>query len=562
MDISLFNDMYLDFRSKLLGSIFTTDEMFAVIARHIAPLAQSANIGYIHCIFYAPISQFAPNGLSGEFTAYHNKNKLPEVPSAVDFSETMSTGEQGSFTFQAHPIEGHIFSDNERQLVQLLSWDFFILTGRARLMGNTRKANVTDAMTGAYNQAGIFMFYQQHIGDDLKNYTAIFINLKNFKYINKSLGDHMGDIALKTFVRQIFLVLDDKELVARLGGDNFFVLVKKEHQDSFISKFSVCELDLSQGPKPVNIRIQTRMGVYPVDENTNIGDSVSCAGTAMYAARAIKTRDIMFFNKDMLARTLHQKEISSEFHNAIRNKEFVIFFQPKVDLTTKKLCGAEALVRWIRHKTIVPPMDFIPILEREDTICELDFYVFETACSDIRQWLDLGIEPQRISTNFSKLHLKNADFASHILEIMHKHNIEGKYIEIELTEVSDYDDTVAMQNFVNTMFENGIAVSIDDFGTGYSTLNVLKDYNITTVKLDKSLLNNIGNPESKDEVIIRNVVNMANELQKEVIAEGVETEKQAEYLKSINCNNVQGYLFDKPLVHDDFQKRLTEEQPY
>lgn len=562
MDISLYNDMYLDFRSKLLGSIFTTDEMFAVMARNITPIAQSANIGYIQCSFYAPVSQFAPNGLSGKFTAYHDKKRLPNIPDSVDFSETMSTGEQGSFTFQAHPIEGHTFSDSERQLVQLLSWDFFILTGRARLMGNTRKATVTDAMTGAYNQAGIFMFYQQHIGDTLKDYSAIFINLKNFKYVNKSLGDQMGDMTLRMFVRQVLQNIDENELIARLGGDNFFVLVKKEHQDSFISKFSTCELVLSQGPKPQNVRIQCRMGVYPVDEISNIGDAVTCAGTAMNAARAIKTRDIMFFTKEMFVRNLHQKEISSEFHNAIRNKEFVIFFQPKVDLLTKKLCGAEALVRWIRHKTIVPPMDFIPILEREGTICELDFYVFETACSNIRQWLDMGLEPQRISTNFSKLHLKNPDFASRILETMQKHNIEGKYIEIELTEVSDYEDTVAMQNFVNTMFENGIAVSIDDFGTGYSTLNVLKDYNITTVKLDKSLLNNIGNPESKDEVIIRNVVNMANELKKDVIAEGVETEKQAEYLRSINCNNVQGFLFDKPLVHDDFLKRLTEEQPY
>lgn len=562
MDISLYNDMYLDFRSKLLGSIYTTDEMFAVMARNIPPIAQIANIGYIHCIFYAPISQFAPNGLSGEFTAYHDKKKLPAIPANVDFSETMSTGEQGSFTFQAHPVEGHIFSDSERQMVQLLSWDFFILTGRARLMGNTRKATITDAMTGAYNQTGIFAFYQQYIGDSLKDYTAIFMNLKNFKYVNKSLGDQMGDLTLKMFVRQILMNLDDRELIARLGGDNFFALVKKEHQDGFISKFSSCELVLNQGPKPQNIRIQTRMGVYPLEKNTNIGDAISSAGTAMNAAKAIKTRDIMFFTKEMFVRTLHQKEISSEFHNAIRNKEFVIFFQPKVDLTTKKLCGAEALVRWIRHKTIVPPMDFIPILEREGTICDLDFYVFETACSDIRQWLNAGIEPQRISTNFSKLHLKNRDFASRILEIMHRHNIEGKYIEIELTEVSDYDDALAMQNFVNTMSENGIAVSIDDFGTGYSTLNVLKDFNISTVKLDKSLLNNIGNPESKDEVIIRNVVNMANELKKEVIAEGVETEKQAQYLRSINCNNVQGFLFDKPLVHDDFQKRLTEEQPY
>ena len=259
---------------------------------------------------------------------------------------------------------------------------------------------------------------------------------------------------------------------------------------------------------------------------------------------------------------MHQKEISNEFHNAIRNKEFVVFYQPKVDLLTRKLTGAEALVRWIRHKTIVPPMDFIPILEREGTICDLDFYVFETACADIRQWLDAGIEPHRISANFSKLHLRNPELANNVLSIVRKHNVPSKYVEVELTESADFDDNAAMMKFVNAMAENGIAVSIDDFGTGYSTLNVLKDYNITTIKLDKSLLDNVGTPNSKDDVIVRNVVKMANELNKEIIAEGVETETQAEYLKSIQCNNVQGFLFDKPLVHDDFQKRLTGEVVY
>ena len=181
MDIPLFNSMYLDFRSKLLGPIFSTDEIFATMARHLPPLAQNANIGLVHCIFYAPVSQFAPNGISGEFTAYDNKEKLPTIPSNPDFSETMTTGEQGSFTFQAHPIEGHVFTDYERQLIQLLSWDFFILSGRARLMGNTRKIAISDAMTGAYNQAGIFAFTQLFIGENLKDYTAFFMNLKNYR---------------------------------------------------------------------------------------------------------------------------------------------------------------------------------------------------------------------------------------------------------------------------------------------------------------------------------------------------------------------------------------------
>ena len=562
MDIPLYNRIYLDFRSKLLGPVFSTDEIFAIMSRHLPPLAQSTNIGLVHCSFYAPVSQFAPNGISGEFTAYHNKEKLPVRPAILDFSETMTTGEQGSFTFQAHPIEGHTFTDNERQIIQLLSWDFFILSGRARLMGNTRKVAISDAMTGAYNQAGIFVFTQQFIRENLKDYTAFFINLKNFKYVNKSMGNQTGDLALKAFVKQILLFLDKTELVARLGGDNFFILTKKNRQSEFIEKFSATEISLSQGPKPLDIRLQARMGVYPIEENVIVGDALNNASTAMMAARALKNRDVVFFTKEMQIQSIHQREISSEFHNALRNRELVVFYQPKIDLTSRHINGAEALARWVRHTTIVPPMDFIPILEREGSICELDFYVFETACNDIKEWLRAGIEPVRISSNFSKLHLRNEDFAAHILEILQKYEIDGKYIEIELTEVSDFDDTVAMKKFIDIMRKNNIGVAIDDFGTGYSTLNVLKDYNVSVVKIDKSLLNNIGKADSHDEIVLRNVVKMARELNKDVIAEGVETQEQADYLKGINCGSAQGFLFDKPLVRDDFLKRLTSDHKY
>jgi diguanylate cyclase (GGDEF)-like protein len=562
MDIPLYNDIYLDFRSKLLGPVFSTDEIFALMSRHLPLLAQSTHIGLVHCSFYAPVSQFAPNGISGDFTAYHDKKNLPTIPATPDFSETMTTGEQGSFTFQAHPIEGHSFTEQERKFVQLLSWDFFILTGRARLMGNTRKVAISDGMTGAYNQAGIFAFTQQFIRENLKDYTAFFINLKNFKYINKSMGNQMGDLALRTFVKQILLFLDKTELIARLGGDNFFVLTKKNRQKEFIDKFKITELNLSQGPKPVDVRIQTRIGVYPIEENVIVGDALNNASTAMMAARVIKNRDVVFFTKEMQIQSIHQREISSEFHNALRNRELVVFYQPKIDLADKHINGAEALARWVRHKTIVPPMDFIPVLEREGSICELDFYVFETACNDIHEWIKAGIEPVRISSNFSKLHLRNEDFADRILGILHKYELDGKYIEVELTEVSDFDDTIAMKKFIDIMRQNDIGVAIDDFGTGYSTLNVLKDYNISVVKIDKSLLNNIGKTNSHDEVILRNVVKMARELSKDVIAEGVESQEQADYLKGINCRSAQGFLFDKPLVRDDFQKRLTGEVVY
>jgi EAL domain-containing protein (putative c-di-GMP-specific phosphodiesterase class I) len=164
--------------------------------------------------------------------------------------------------------------------------------------------------------------------------------------------------------------------------------------------------------------------------------------------------------------------------------------------------------------------------------------------------------------NLSPIELLNPNLSNDIKNLGEKYGIKPDEIVFEITEEAVLKADVSTENNIDAIRKMGYRIAIDDFGTGYSTLNVLKDYNITTIKLDKSLLDNVGTPNSKDDVIVRNVVKMANELNKEIFAEGVETETQAEYLKSIQCNNVQGFLFDKPLVHDDFQKRLTGEVVY
>ena len=187
----------------------------------------------------------------------------------------------------------------------------------------------------------------------------------------------------------------------------------------------------------------------------------------------------------------------------------------------------------------------------------MDFYVFHKVCSDIRSWIDSGIEPVRVSSNFSRLHLSNKNLAEDILKIMKEFDIDSKYIEIELTEASDYEDKVAMQKFVNQLRQNDISVSIDDFGTGYSTFNALKDLNVNIIKLDKSLLDNIGDNKHHDEVVIKNMVNMINELNLEVVAEGVENSKQLDFLQNAKCSTVQGFIYDKPLTKEEFELRLS-----
>lgn len=563
MEYLLCSEDYRIFREQILKSINSPKELFEVISSALDSIARKLNAGFIGCGLMAPTTPLAPNGENNTLTLFHNRELLPQLPVKSDIVQVTSTGENGFFTFIAHPVQGHTFTEEEKNAIKLIGLDCFILGGRARLIGMVQKAATTDLMTGADNQPGFMQFAGKlQAQKKLKDYVGLFINLKNFKYINRSMGAQVGDTALKMYVNMAKAQLKEDENIGRLGGDNFFVLIHREKSEEFINRFSNLPINLSIGPKPLSFKLQARMGVYQVKENDTISDLMHNSSIALNVAKSVHKVDVMYFTNDMLINAIHHREISTEFHNAIREKEFIVYYQPKVNLITKELCGSEALVRWLRHKTIVPPMDFVPILEQEGTICNLDFYVLNQVCSDIAQWISEGIDPVRISVNFSKHHLTNPNFAEKILGTMTKYGINSKYIEVELTEVSDYDDSLAMQKFVNTMRENGISVSIDDFGTGYSTLNVLKNFNVNVIKLDKSLLDNIGKDESQDEVVVKNVVNMAREMNKEVIAEGVESEIQAKFLKEINCTNVQGYLFDKPLKPDDFKKRLTKEYVY
>jgi EAL domain-containing protein (putative c-di-GMP-specific phosphodiesterase class I) len=262
----------------------------------------------------------------------------------------------------------------------------------------------------------------------------------------------------------------------------------------------------------------------------------------------------------MLDRVMHDKEVSTIFKKALLNEEFVVYYQPKVDLNNNQLCGCEALVRWVKDGKVMPPMEFIPVLEREGSVCKLDFYVFEKVCRDINQWLRQGIEPVRISTNFSKAHLHNRSFADDIVSIMRKYEVDSRYLEVELTEMSGYEDYDALSVFVDEMKDYGVKTSIDDFGTGYSSLNLLKDLNVDVIKLDKSFLNNIEKKGESDEIVIKSIIKMVTDLNMKVIAEGVETVEQAEFLKDAECCMAQGFLFDKPLPRDEFEKRLKDRQ--
>lgn len=242
---------------------------------------------------------------------------------------------------------------------------------------------------------------------------------------------------------------------------------------------------------------------------------------------------------------------------AIQNKEFVVFFQPKISIADMKISGAEALVRWYCDGSVLPPIKFIPFCERTGLVIDVDFYVLEETCKKMREWLDEGLELVRISVNFSKYHFNEPEVAEKIYKVIKKYDIPTEYIEVEFTETAYLDKEDLLEHTVDKLRSYGIKSSIDDFGSGYSSLNLLQNMDFQVVKLDKSLLGK-GVENEKAKKVISSIIHMAKELEMEVLAEGVETPEELEMLKRLKCDTVQGFLFDKPLPVSEFEKRLRE----
>ena len=560
MDYVIFSSVYKDFRDAILDNIPDMTAMSKRVSAAIPPICNILNIGFIKIKLIAPSSIIARTGLNQERVLYEDPNGFESMP----IIQTYRTGENGMATIEIRAKKSHKFTPPELQAAKLISDDIFIILGRSRLMRAIHYASHTDTMTGAPNTAQLVHHsIELKAKNKLQNFSGLFLNLKNYKYINQSKSPAIGDMGITNFTRSVMAMCHDDEMIARLGGDNFFVLVKKENRDIFVKALSSMNVTVTvpHGPT-IPLTIQSRIGVYDIQPQDSMNEIMHCSSVALNESRLHPGNDIVYFTKKMLEDAYHEKEILSLFREALRRKEFIVFYQPKVSVKDQKLCGCEALVRWNRNGQIIPPNEFLPILEKETSICHLDFYVFRKVCEDLRSWIDAGINPVRVSSNFSRHHLGNPNLTEDILAIMKEYQIESKYIEIELTETSNFEDKVAMQKFVNGLRQHGITVSIDDFGTGYSTFAAIKDLNVNVIKLDKSLLDHIGDEKYHDEVVIKNMVNMINELHLEVVAEGVENSKQLDFLQNAKCSIIQGFIFDKPLSKEDFEKRLSNKITY
>ena len=423
------------------------------------------------------------------------------------------------------------------------------------------KASETDAMTGLPNTLG-FCSYVDRLVDEgiLTGYNAFYLNVKNFGLLNKRYGKHAADQILMKYAGVLSSFVSEEECVGRPTGDSFIILVHKEKTDRLLNLLQGIDIHIEIDGEGTLVNLQAITGCLDIDDDTLDGETIlGRCSTALNVARHKEKVPYLFSTPELHETVMRQKQLLEAFPGALANGEFQAFYQPKVNTETNTLVGAEALVRWIKGGNIIRPDEFIPVLETDDSICKLDFYIFESVCRDIRRWIDEGTVPVRISTNFSRKNLILPDFADRIRKILDQYNIPREYIEVELTETLSEEENDRLSQFIRSMHEANIVMAIDDFGTGYSSINLLRDFPADVLKLDKSFIDKHINTR-RDNVVVANIARMAKELDMSVITEGVENWDQVDFLKGVDIKLVQGYLFDKPMSKEDFEQRLINKK--
>ncbi len=554
------SDGYMHFYNALQADTVSMDDILNLIPGALLHVVDELNIGKFEIRIdpASTVSNAAPAGMNRVFY------ESPDGFEHLAHTRTIKTPDKERFSVAAFPRKGYSWNPEEKDSIDFIIRNLYLIMQKARISEQLNKRQLTDHLTLLPNTTSFNRFCGDlGIKGILDQYTIIFSNLRSFNYINQTMGSQAGDAVLKEYSRKLADFYAPDEMIARFGGDNFVAILKNENVDRYLKYISNVNITVATGNQTRTMTLGSRSGIYPIPEAvTNVGEAISRANASLAYAREHGNSDTVWFREEILEQSNREREVISYFPKALAHKEFLVYYQPKVNVLTNRISGCEALVRWKRDDRIISPGGFVPVLEDEGLICDLDFYMLERVCEHIGQWLEDGITPARVSVNFSKLHLKNPHLVDDIMTVISRHRVNTEYLEIELTESASSEDFRALETFVDRLSERGIHTSIDDFGTGYSSLSLLKDLNVNMIKIDKSFVDNIADEDNRDRIILKSILTMITELGMDVIAEGCETVEQARILRDLDCILIQGYLFDKPMPFDEYTDNLRSGYVY
>jgi diguanylate cyclase (GGDEF)-like protein len=391
--------------------------------------------------------------------------------------------------------------------------------------------------------------------------TVVFIDLDNFKIVNDSLGHNAGDELLKTVASRMVGCVRATDTVVRLGGDEFVILLLDQPKtaDGISATLQKIRAAIAEPVRREghDFRVTSSIGIanYPSD-GKDADTLLANADAAMYCAKEIGRDNFQFYTPELNTKIHEKFLLQEELRNAVARSEFVLFYQPQVDMRTGRVFAVEALIRW-RHPVqgMIPPIKFIPLAEETGLIVPIGDWVLREACRQNKAWQEAGLPRMTVCVNVSARQFKDKGLIAHVVGALKDSGLEAKYLELELTEsliMQDVELTVATMKKLQSL---GVQLSIDDFGIGHSSLNALKTFPVARLKIDKSFIDHLASDEN-DKAVASAVITLGQKLNLRVIAEGVETDEQIAFLRENNCDEMQGYHFSKPIPPHDIEELL------
>lgn len=466
------------------------------------------------------------------------------------------------------PIEDSIapIKDDEHNIPGIVI-AFRDITERKQLEETVKYQACHDYLTELPNKT----LFTEHLSIELskaqrdnKKLAVLFLDIDRFKTINETLGHSIGDKLLKVVSVRLMACIDESDSVARVGGDEFGILLSDVRHpvdavvgaEKIIETFKTpCVIDGHE----LNVSTSIGISIYP-DDGNNFEELMKNADIAMDQAKEKGRNNFQFFNPAVNIMTLERITLENRMRQAVERSELVVYYQAQVDIATQRIIGAEALVRWQHPELgLLNPVQFLYLAEETGYIKTVDTWVLRAACEQNRAWQNAGLRPICMAVNLSAQQFQLPDLPDTVTRILKETALDPQFLDLEITE------NIAMKNFefsvpnIKRLNKLGIRFSIDDFGTGYSSLSYLKNFHIQKLKIDKSFIQDITT-DSDSKAIISAIIAMGHNLKLKVIAEGVESGEQVAFLRSTGCDEMQGYLFSKPLPAEEFRQLLISQK--
>ena len=393
----------------------------------------------------------------------------------------------------------------------------------------------------------------------------LFLDLDRFKEINDSLGHSAGDELLQNVSSRLRNCLRENDTVARIGGDEFIIILAGFRHERFVPHIASKILEALSRPFKLGkneVYSSTSIGIaiYPQD-GADVDTLLKHADMAMYAAKERGRNTYQFFSEEMNAKALARMEMEGRLRRALEDNSLQIHYQPQIDFESGMVIGLEALLRWDDNFLgPISPSRFIPLAEETGLILPLGLWVLRNACSQNKAWQEQGLPPLPVAVNLSGRHFENPEFASIVKGVLEETGLAPECLELEITESILLENPTGAGDILRELKKTGVSLAIDDFGTGYSSLSYLKNFPLDRLKIDASFVHDITSDNS-DAAIVQAIIAMADSLNLQVIAEGVETEEQRDFLAARHCCTMQGFLFSQALPGQDIRRFLAEKYP-